>query len=359
MSKLKYFLLILFFLISADVQAFPDMIRHNYISCSACHVSPSGGGVLTAYGRQMSQAILSTWGSESEVNFLHSQKVQDSLPENFMVGGHLRSVQTHVESSKIKMGRFIRMQSALEFAYQRAKTTVVALVGKLEKDKVRPISERYYLMYQLDEQLTARVGRFLPTFGINTPQHVYPTRQTLGFMSGNERDQIEIFYQGESWSWALAQSQSTKSVDTEQATSGQLQYTLWDQHKFGLSFFRQYQQPVQMLSLHGVFGITQSLSYMTEFVQKIEKRSDVKTEGLYHFSKLNYEIYKGVYGFLYEDYSKSDIKLGSTLVNSYGLGFNFYPRPHLELELQWLKQRRVAQGSEYFDNAYLLMHYYF
>ena len=46
--------------------AFPEMVRHNYSNCSSCHVSPSGGGVLTQYGRELSSAILSIWGAENE-----------------------------------------------------------------------------------------------------------------------------------------------------------------------------------------------------------------------------------------------------------------------------------------------------
>jgi hypothetical protein len=43
------------------------MIRHGYTNCSACHVDPSGWGLLTEYGRAQAQIVLPTlWGKKPE-----------------------------------------------------------------------------------------------------------------------------------------------------------------------------------------------------------------------------------------------------------------------------------------------------
>src|ERR1700722_15897581 len=49
--------------------AFPEMARHGYTQCTACHVSPAGGGVLTEYGRELSSDLLSTWSHGNESAF--------------------------------------------------------------------------------------------------------------------------------------------------------------------------------------------------------------------------------------------------------------------------------------------------
>src|SRR4051812_33804591 len=36
--------------------AYPNMIRLGYVQCSACHVSPQGGGVLNLYGQGIDSA---------------------------------------------------------------------------------------------------------------------------------------------------------------------------------------------------------------------------------------------------------------------------------------------------------------
>src|ERR1017187_2836655 len=46
--------------------AYPWMIRHDYTGCATCHVDPSGGYLLTAYGRAQTQTLLVTFGHGPE-----------------------------------------------------------------------------------------------------------------------------------------------------------------------------------------------------------------------------------------------------------------------------------------------------
>ena len=46
-------------------QAYPWMIRHGYSGCGVCHLDPSGGGLLTDYGRAQSDLLMATrWTPE-------------------------------------------------------------------------------------------------------------------------------------------------------------------------------------------------------------------------------------------------------------------------------------------------------
>src|SRR5438128_3814131 len=36
--------------------ALPTMVRLGYTNCAACHISPQGGGLLSAYGKSIDQA---------------------------------------------------------------------------------------------------------------------------------------------------------------------------------------------------------------------------------------------------------------------------------------------------------------
>ncbi len=66
--------------------AFPDMIRHNYSNCTICHVSPTGGGLLTPYGRALSVEVLSSWGGETEGSVLHGLLAPDAVQCGFSTG---------------------------------------------------------------------------------------------------------------------------------------------------------------------------------------------------------------------------------------------------------------------------------
>src|SRR5689334_4616389 len=45
---------------SRQALAYPWMIRHEYPACAQCHLDPSGGGPLSAYGRGMGEVLLKT-----------------------------------------------------------------------------------------------------------------------------------------------------------------------------------------------------------------------------------------------------------------------------------------------------------
>ena len=65
---LQLVLVVLGSLLSAgNAQAYPWMIKHGYASCATCHSDPSGGELLTGYGRVLSEEFLSTQWKKSEV----------------------------------------------------------------------------------------------------------------------------------------------------------------------------------------------------------------------------------------------------------------------------------------------------
>lgn len=50
-----------------DAHAYAWMLKHQYTSCNACHADPSGGELLTSYGRTLTQEALSMkWGGSAE-----------------------------------------------------------------------------------------------------------------------------------------------------------------------------------------------------------------------------------------------------------------------------------------------------
>jgi hypothetical protein len=45
-------------LLPSRAHAYPWMIKHGYSGCPVCHADPSGGELLTAYGRAQSELLL-------------------------------------------------------------------------------------------------------------------------------------------------------------------------------------------------------------------------------------------------------------------------------------------------------------
>ena len=369
MDRRSVFSLILFLLLSLGplwAQAYPDMIRHNYSSCTACHFSPAGGGLLNPYGRTISKEVLSTWGTEKEAQPFYGVLEGSKLNSWLQVGGNIRALQLHHESDKVREGRTIPMQAGLEAAAQWGRWTVSFFFGKLNKDwKVEPEFIRYYTTYQWSDEWTLRLGRFTPIFGLNVPQHTLPTRGALGFGQNSERDSLEASWTGEKWSGSLTASKSVltkQQPEVESGVSSQLNYTFADSYKFGMSYWlgAQESQHREVFSAHGSLGFTEHFYLLTETALQYKRPYGGKSQdGIFHFAKLGYEVFKGFHAQFVEEYSQSDFTVENSKMESFGPGFLFYPRPHFEFEFLYSKKKIRVMRDDFEDYAYLLMHYYF
>src|SRR3989344_1600930 len=119
----RAFLWLLFFSVfySDRAKAYPELSRHGYTNCTACHLSPSGGGILSPYGRELSKEILSTWARDGEQSFAYGAF---SPNEKIVLGAFVRGLQAHREDKDKKEGRFILMQADLEAGYNAEKWAV-------------------------------------------------------------------------------------------------------------------------------------------------------------------------------------------------------------------------------------------
>lgn len=145
-------------LLAGTVYAFPENIRHGYASCAACHVAPSGGGLLTNYGR----------GQDG----LEEQKV--------LIGGDFRF-------ANIDGRRRFLMQADVNAGAQYGPVT--AVVGG---DALR-VKERGYVLANYGGGYV-RIGRFSPAFGLNQPDHTVTSRRLVGLGGGKDYDGGEIFF---------------------------------------------------------------------------------------------------------------------------------------------------------------------
>ena len=80
------------FLLSPNAFAFVENITHGYVNCTACHVSPAGGGLLNEYGRSLSSELMSTWGWNGAEDPAFGL-VKNTKTITF--GGDFRSIQTY------------------------------------------------------------------------------------------------------------------------------------------------------------------------------------------------------------------------------------------------------------------------
>lgn len=345
-----------------SAMAFPEMLRHHYINCSACHVSNSGGGVLNAYGRSISSELLSTWGTQKEARPFYTME-SDKIGQWLNMGGDVRSVQVHQETNQFKKGRSIWMEANIQAAISIQKLTSFVSVGQVQQPNQSWKAEttKYYFSFQQSDELALRVGHYIPTYGLNIPQHTFLIKQNLFFGPGSERNSADLQWNGEKWNFLLGISKSSlnSSVrDEEQAYNFQIQRTIADQYKIGFSqWYGDATNYRKLISgVHTVLGWTEKFYTLAELDHMWTKdNSNVETKSIAQLLKFGYEMEKGLHLQFVEEWGTSS----TSDINNLGLGFIWYPRPHFELEGLYSKRQITTTTDSTEDYAYLVTHFYF
>ncbi len=353
----------LFILLSClNVFAFPEMIRHGYTNCTACHISPTGGGVLNQYGRSLSKEILSTWAYEGEENFLHG--LVDTTPVNdwLVIGGDLRLGQFHKENDFVRRGQFIKMQSSIELGINQPKWAVVGSFGRFDDQEWATDFTRYYALYRVTDEFSVRAGRILPAFGINNSEHILSTRAPLGFSYEVEKDTAEISWLGENWNFAGSYYQTPKKIsNTNESGMIGLVSKIIGNYKIGLQLLSEKNDfsRRQVYGVTGLLGWNEHLYTTVEFDQSsTDQGLGPKLIGNYFMHRSGYEVFQGFHVLILNDYLQTDENLGSTKNYKFGPGLQWYPRPHFDFELFWTRQQSAQNIKTDGDYAWLILHYY-
>lgn len=349
-------LLLLLLLFSQRTYAYPEMIKHNYQSCTACHFSPSGGGILNSYGKVISKELLPT------INLYKEDP--DEEEKWFHIAGKSRNIQLNQENDIMKSKAFIPMQLDLETAAVIKNwviTTTAGLYkprGKSESESVL-ISRRHYVMYR-GENFNIRAGRFYPTFGILTPDHSKLVKRSIGFDQGRETYNVEASYVYETYEFALAGIIARATQEDIYSSEGytlSISKNLGDSYKVGIHNMniKDINIERQATSLTGSLGITEKLYIMSENIKQIVTSGSTKTNALIMNQVISYEVYKGITPYL--GYELEDSKNDKTEARYTGL--NFYPINHLELKLEFQKRKIIKPTVSNETWSFLQIYAYF
>ncbi len=361
-------------------QAFPEMIKHGYVNCTACHVSPGGGGLLTSYGRSLSAEVISTWSQPNEEKWSHGLINTAAVDDWLALGGDYRGVQVHSDTldnngvHKVA-GRFINMQMGIEIGILQPKWAVVAFVGQYNfsdpahSNEVIIQNNRIYGLYKPTDELNVKIGRFQPQFGVNLPDHILSTRSSLIGMSPYSRNKIEdktaieMAWLGENYNFTI----SHYKVREDASSKNDQGYTLTmskifnETLKIGPQFLSEKNDNQEKL-IYGIMGL---LGWNEKWVTLVElnktntkiSASGQETNGLAAFQRTSYEVHKGINVSFLNDYLQTNLDK-ATKIYKYGPGLIWYPRPHFDFQLFYTKEHRDSY-AEPADTAWLMTHYYF
>jgi hypothetical protein len=362
------FLFSLVFTMSA--QAFPEMIRLNYVNCTSCHVSPSGGGLLTDYGRSISAEALSAWAKPKEE--LAGHGLLPEPPAWLKVGGDVRLIQLYVDSPVATSTAFFPMQVDLELGLNFNKFWWVQSFGpqggpKGSAGQGQLVSHRVYALYNWTDEVYTRAGKFALPYGLNIPDHTAFIKKNLNFDQGQETYNLDIGRIGELWNTSVAFSFGRKdnnNVDLEKGATTQISYNYGDNKKISGSLAYLKKEGVSSRYLLGpqiLWSFNEKFVFLGEYdyqEKSIEGASPSVQKGMATYSRLQYEWFRGFHSYLLHQFSYLDFTQLRTRTNNSGLGVLFYPRPHFELSAE-LGYTETAEVNTYNTASWILGHYYF
>lgn len=373
---MKLFVFVVVVLASLTVRAYPEMVRHGYVNCLACHTSPHGADMLSMYGRELGKELLSRNDSIFKSPDSEKKYLEIETPEWLNVGASARFLQAFSESSVASKGQFIIMQIDIDALMKlfEEKVKLYASIGRFEPSKPDAkwndfiYTPRVWLQYQENwggsKVSYLRAGRFFPAYGIQIPEHNFVTRKGLGFNPGQERVALEATWNDENYQFSgtiLFQRARFNEYDPEKGYILQASKVFGKNSRAGLNIYRSTlaQESVETKqSFEGVYALIGWNEKITTLIQADRLHADTGETGFLDLFKLSYEWLTGVQVSVFQQYMNTDTQKTDPHLESYGLELYYFPFPNFNLSGALAKQKDSAELDEYQTKAWIVAHFY-
>jgi hypothetical protein len=155
-------------------RAYPQFQMSRDQTCSGCHLSPAGGGLLTENGLVAAEGI-SQWGTAPEFFY---NKIP--TPSWLVLGGDLRGASGYIQAPEKLLASFPMQAELSGRATFGAGFSLSADVGARDSEFGKESttfawSREHYLTWQQKPGETSglfvRAGRFMPVFGLRVAEH--------------------------------------------------------------------------------------------------------------------------------------------------------------------------------------------
>ncbi len=196
-------LVVLVSVLAGDAEAYPQFQMRFDKTCSGCHLSPSGGGLLSENGMLTAEST-SQYGTDPETLY-----GAWTPPEWLAIGGDFRAMYGYLQAPQRYIYGF-PMQADL-YANARkgnfdARVTVGMRPAQVGNEALTRVWAReHYVSWNSDpgnaEGLWLRAGHFMPVFGLRLAEHPAYTRryggtplfaETYGVTMSNITEKYEV-----------------------------------------------------------------------------------------------------------------------------------------------------------------------
>lgn len=366
---LKFILFNIFLIVSLRSFGYVENVTHGYMNCMACHVSPSGGGLLNDYGRSLSHELMSTWSWENSEKPLFGAATNTDW---FRMGGDYRIIQSYFENSQVKQGKQFEMQKNIELGFTFSNLSIVGTLGTQEGPSGLPnkgnfLSERHYLLWNLNDEMKLRLGKFRLSFGLNDPNHTRLTKQPLGFGPNSESYILEfskftefdeIFVSAD-----LGRLDLPRDKTKEKSISVNYAKYFSENSKIGTSILLAENELLRrgLVGIYGISGfyerfvIKGEIDYQQSFASsQPAERIDLISSS----ASLGYQSTKGLLPYVLAEHLQTELNDSKSQQSIAGFGIQWLPIPHLEIQAEIKKQNDKGQPISQSDSGWIIFHFY-
>jgi hypothetical protein len=176
----------------------PTFLAMQYPRCTACHYSPSGGGLLTPYGRSLARAEISTFGRRDAAGPAGGGRAGEASGFSAFGGEGPFGLGLDVRPSHLAFevpgreipDRNLLMNLDLQAAWQAGRWTAYATVGRRPGGGL--ISYEHWITWQAADRVSVRGGRFLPAYGVRFADHTSFSRERLDLAQDDQIYGVEV-----------------------------------------------------------------------------------------------------------------------------------------------------------------------
>lgn len=336
---MKTFLFLMMSFLYVKAWAFPDMVRHGYTTCVTCHFSPSGGGLLTSYGKFIAGELFGAWNSSDDALPWLVTPVDEP---KFSAGILARGTQIAVDTPQFKKGYFRRMQLDLEVGALNGPWLAFITSGlrgssALSTQKDTDLKVRSFYAGHVTLNHAYRVGRFYPEYGLRFANHNIPTRKYLYWNQGDEPYVAQASIYTSSWEYNFAALSGAKETQLAEKNggSGSLVYkTANTRTGFSMLNMKGSSSSTNSESLFSQIGYMDYGYTLGEIAFKHEQTSgSPDSHKTLVFIESGYEVVKGFIPYI--GYQRNEVQGGGSVTSSTPIGIRIYPMTHAEVILEY------------------------
>lgn len=177
-----------FLLLPKRAEAYPWMIRHGYTQCGSCHADPTGGGLLTSYGRAQGEILMRSHYAD-DVGREPSKLAEPvlglfPLPNGLNVGASFRAARMRTKpQTGDARDRFVLMQADGVGQYTLGRFRVSGSLGAVDEGgtaaavtrgpDAKVVSRTHWVGVDLgaEREVLVRAGRMNLPFGLRSIEH--------------------------------------------------------------------------------------------------------------------------------------------------------------------------------------------